>query len=760
MAVHGGGERGTERRGSTDRDLANSRFTVREGNGPHRATRFTVVVDNADVLFFHCDFLNCDNRMGLWSLATSFHLILTESMRRRCNADDGMSDEIVSVEEAEAMDSSAADADIDAEAAVRIVDGIGSFGAIEFSSLTPMDVFTTEFTSLQAAYDYYNKYGRIKGFSVRRSKVGRRTKQAAEGEIIWQIFVCSREGERDGKHMQREDRKMDPRPITRCGCEDRIKVHVDDASGRWFVEQFYDNHNHPMLDARFRGLSRSHRAVKESDLHQINSMRKSGLRKPTIFHAFANQSGGFETVGFEIKDIYNAIEKQRRAGATDAEVALKFLGTLRATDNGMFWKYSLDVDKRLENLFWYDGTSRYDYIVFGAVLGFNATYGRNKYKFHLVIFSGVDHHMRTVVFGCAILSNESEGSYVWLLRSFLEAMKEKQPKSVITDGDLAMKSAVSTVFPGAHHRLCSWHLLRNATGRVGRPCFLRKFRLCLMGDLEVDEFEIIWMDSMADHGLEDHPWIVDMYAKKHSWSNAHIRGNFFAGLKTRSRCEALNMQLQKFIHNGYNLMEFVEHFQHYLEFMRRRELVVDYKSAYGEPVVKTKLEAIELFAATVYTREVFELFREVLMLASNVRVVSTKRTSTCVLFEIAMYCKQRSWAMSWAEEDDEFSCSCQRMESFGLPYVHMVGVLVYLNMTAIPRSLILERWMKRAKQPRAPNEGVRVGEIPDAAYMSMHAAMLDDCRELVSFSCQFFEDYVNVKTRLAKERQSLREKHR
>ncbi|KAL4315039.1 hypothetical protein AHAS_Ahas15G0145200 [Arachis hypogaea] len=45
------------------------------------------------------------------------------------------------------------------------------------------------------------------------------------------------------------------------------------------------------------------------------------------------------------------------------------------------------------------------------------------------------------------------------------------------------------------------------------------------------------------------------------------------------------------------------------------------------------------------------------MLASNVRVVSTKRTSTCVSFEVTMYCKQRSWDVSWAEEDDEFSCS-------------------------------------------------------------------------------------------------------
>ncbi|RYR27714.1 hypothetical protein Ahy_B01g051746 isoform D [Arachis hypogaea] len=203
---------------------------------------------------------------------------------------------------------------------------------------------------------------------------------------------------------------MDPQPITRCGCEAQIKVHVDGTSG----------------------------------------------------------SGGFETIGFEIKDIYNAIEKQMWAGETDAEVELTFFSGLKSIDYGMFWKYSLDGEKRLQNLFWCDGTSRYDCSVFGNVLGFDAMYGRNKYKCPLVIFLGVDHHMRTVVFNYVILNNESEDSYVWLLRPFLEAMKGKPPKSVMTDGDLVIKSTVGIVFPGAHYRLCSWHLLRNATAKVGR----------------------------------------------------------------------------------------------------------------------------------------------------------------------------------------------------------------------------------------------------------------------------------------------------
>ncbi|KAL4276147.1 hypothetical protein AHAS_Ahas20G0178100 [Arachis hypogaea] len=198
---------------------------------------------------------------------------------------------------------------------------------------------------------------------------------------------------------------------------------------------------------------------------------------------------------------------------------------------------------------------------------------------------------------------------------------------------------------------------------------------------------------------------------------------------------------------------------HYLEFMRRRDLVADYKSAYSEPLVKTKLEVLERYAATIYTKEVFLLFREVLLFSSNVRVVSRKKTTSCTLFEVTMYCQQRCWNVAWAKTEEEFTCSCLHIESFGIPCVYIVGVLVYLNITIIPAMLILERWTKRAKQPTL-NTVTRVGEIPDAAYMSMHAAMFDDCRDLIRLSCRHFEYYFELKTRIANERAALREKHR
>jgi len=51
-------------------------------------------------------------------------------------------------------------------------------------------------------------------------------------------------------------------------------------------------------------------------------------------------------------------------------------------------------------------------------------------------------------------------------KKFVEAMPGKCLVSVITDGDLSMRKATKKVFPDAHHRLCVWHLIRNATSNV------------------------------------------------------------------------------------------------------------------------------------------------------------------------------------------------------------------------------------------------------------------------------------------------------
>lgn len=62
--------------------------------------------------------------------------------------------------------------------------------------------------------------------------------------------------------------------------------------------------------------------------------------------------------------------------------------------------------------------------------------------------------------------------YKWLLRYFLECMEDKYPKTVVTDGDGAMREVIKQVFPDTTYRLCVWHLNKNGGEKVKKSEFL------------------------------------------------------------------------------------------------------------------------------------------------------------------------------------------------------------------------------------------------------------------------------------------------
>ncbi|XP_027351325.1 protein FAR1-RELATED SEQUENCE 8-like [Abrus precatorius] len=170
------------------------------------------------------------------------------------------------------------------------------------------------------------------------------------------------------------------------------------------------------------------------DVEQMRRMRKSGIPTCKIYDSF--------------------IERDRRGQDGDVKEAEKFLIRLRLKDLKLYWGHKVDCNGRLLHIFWCDGMSQIDYDIFGDVVAFDATYGRNKYKWPVVVFSGVNHHKQTCVFRCVVVSNEKEDTYVWVLQQFITAMKGKCPNCVITDGDISMRNAIRKVFPSAHHRLC------------------------------------------------------------------------------------------------------------------------------------------------------------------------------------------------------------------------------------------------------------------------------------------------------------------
>ncbi|KAL4328873.1 hypothetical protein AHAS_Ahas13G0243600 [Arachis hypogaea] len=104
--------------------------------------------------------------------------------------------------------------------------------------------------------------------------------------------------------------------------------------------------------------------------------------------------------------MHNQVAKQRRQLPDDLTSAMAYLETLAARDRNLFYSIEKGREGVFRQIFWCDGRCQLDYDLFGDVLAFDATYKKNRYRLPVVIFSGINHHNQTVVFGAAIVSNE------------------------------------------------------------------------------------------------------------------------------------------------------------------------------------------------------------------------------------------------------------------------------------------------------------------------------------------------------------------
>ncbi|KAI8543547.1 hypothetical protein RHMOL_Rhmol08G0227200 [Rhododendron molle] len=568
-----------------------------------------------------------------------------------------------------------------------------------------------KFVSEEETGLFYNAYAKAMGFSVRKHKSKRH--RGNEGYVKWRDWVCSREGKRNKKHLERTDRKRRHRDETRIGCGAKFRVCcMSNTIGNYVVTEFVSTHNHPLVAQQCVPFLRLHRHVGDADVAQLMAMRNVGMKPSQIMGYMTCQSGGFQNVGFTFSHLRNKLHRERTQEIRneDAEGALGYLSAQVSNDSLFFFKYSVDEEDRLETLFWADGRSQMDYAAFGDVLVFDTTYQTNAYKKPFVILAAVSNNFMTTIFGCALLSKETEETYNWVLATFLEAMDGKRPIFMVTDGDLEMRNAIRNIFPHARHRLCSWHLERNATKNVHRPEFVSDFTKLMQMECEIEEFESLWADMVSHYGLQTNAWVVEMYKDRERWAEAYLLGHFFVGMRTTQRCEEV-------------------------------ETITEHST----PVLITQLKTLEKNGTEVYTRYIFKLFQDeiqhmfALIVAHRVDEVERR------LYFIEMYSQPESnWTVEYYAIKSRMNCSCLMFESFGLPCCHMIVVMKYEHLLTIP--LVMQRWTRCARPvAQQPNRG----QLSRTASQKARYGILSSGYNLMSFYAlqgqDSFEDAREVK---------------
>ncbi|XLT68781.1 hypothetical protein HN873_025220 [Arachis hypogaea] len=278
-----------------------------------------------------------------------------------------------------------------------------------------------------------------------------------------------------------------------------------------------------------------------------------------------------------------------------------------------------------------------------------------------------------------LVANEKEETYTWLLQQFLEAMKGKAPGCVIADRDNAMKKAIEYVFPNAYHRLCAWHLLRNATSNLSNPTFTYEFKKCMLFIMRFQSSKISgsnWLQSLVFNIM-----------------------NGFVTCMLGEKCG----QLLTFA--GISLEGFEQH-QSVRDYILclvnsctlSREAQSELTSVVGDLVLQSPLYALARSVANTLTREIFMLFRLMLSRACTLKVRSCTLTPSCEIYTLSRSKNpNKEWNVSHYRDRSIFKCCCFRMESFGIPCDHIVAVLVYFDAEEIPKSLLIDRWSKNAR---------------------------------------------------------------
>ncbi|KAF8409870.1 hypothetical protein HHK36_002388 [Tetracentron sinense] len=557
-----------------------------------------------------------------------------------------------------------------------------------------------EFESEEAAKAFYNSYARRVGFSTRISWSRRSSR---DGAIIQRTFVCAKEGFRREKRLRGSVVEVKrPRAETRVGCGATLVAKIQD-SGKWVVSGFIKEHNHELVPPDKVHCLRSHRQVSGYAKSLIDTLQRAGMGPKGIMSALVTEFGGVSKVGFTEVDCknYMRFNRQRTLGG-DTQLLLDYLKRMHAEDPAFFYDVQGEDDQCMGSIFWADPKARMNYTYFGDTVTFDTTYRSNKYRVPFAPFIGVNHHGQPVLFGCALLLNESEESLMWLFKTWLMAMLGRPPVSITTDYDRMIRLAIKQVLPETRHRFCKWHIFKEGQENLSgvfleHPSFEAEFHKCINLTESIEEFESCWLSLIERYSLREHEWLQTVYTVRRQWVPVYLRDTFFAEMSITQRSDSMNSYFDGYVNASTTLQQFVKHYERALESRYEKEVKADYDTMNTAPVLKTP-SPMEKQAAELYTRNLFMKFQEELVETLTFMASKVEDDGAITTYRVAKFGENhKAYFVRLNVLEMKATCSCQMFEFSGLLCRHVLTVFRVTNVLTLPSHCVLKRWTRNAK---------------------------------------------------------------
>ncbi|CAK9136802.1 unnamed protein product [Ilex paraguariensis] len=557
-----------------------------------------------------------------------------------------------------------------------------------------------EFKSDEHAYGYYTKYAGLVGFSVRKDWVNR---SKVHGQVVSRKFTCSRQGYR--RKDKRDANVKKHRKETRTGCLAHMIV-TRQPDGKYRLTHVETDHNHGNVNpSNARKLQElpSLGMVDDTEVIEADSANSLEMQSKLAFQLLGRQFGTPENVDYLAIKYENHLKSGRTRDMKEGEAGhLLYLFQRQHFENpSFFYSLQLDIDDKITNIFWADDNMVVDYDHFGDVVCLDTTYRTNKDFRPFVQFIGLNHHKQVVIFGSALLYDETAESLKWLFRAFIEAMSGKKPKVILTDQDATVIQAVDSVLPEANHQICVWQMYQNALKHLSHltkdeDSFAKDFKSCIFNHEDEEDFTHAWEAMLDKYNLQQNEWLRWMFREKEKWAVAYGGNTFFVGKNGAHLGEILPDNLKTWLNHDLDVLQFFKHFESTINQQRYKDLEASYDMGASTPALMGNVILLK-HASRIYTQKAFEVFQREYEKSLNVVVDICSQNDALVEYKANMFGKSKEFLVTFNSLNDTVSCSCVKFENVGLLCSHALKVLDHRNIKVVPSRYILKRWTKDAR---------------------------------------------------------------
>ncbi|XP_065856705.1 protein FAR-RED IMPAIRED RESPONSE 1-like [Euphorbia lathyris] len=274
-----------------------------------------------------------------------------------------------------------------------------------------------------------------------------------------------------------------------------------------------------------------------------------------------------------------------------------------------------------------------------------------------------------------------------------------------------------------------------------------KFHDCIWNSESPEEFDLKWTELVAEDGLNNNDWLVNIYKIRSKWIPAYVNHVFSANMSSSQLAETNHAFFKKYIKKSNSLFDFMVRFGRGLLKQRHGELVADFKDMNETPKLKMNHDFLD-HLVQIYTNEIYHIFEDEMWVCLKYKIELISETENQQMFTV----KQNNGVDSkgrkvlYNKELNFASCSCRKLERFGIPCRHILSYLVkYQDFVKLPDQYIQKRWTKEAKAGVVfDNGGLIIND--DKEFILKRGQVVKGCVDLIdkAFICEEAKNILKV----------------